>query len=163
MSDNIWDHLAPSTRGLLADMARSANRHKTAELGAVILNTLNPLLTLLVNKHENSAEDVLLTDLRQYVREAMGEGNGAIPAPPVADAFDRVIEFTLYCSNGCVANTMDWCSANEIPKFIVEDDRGGTGSWKINFTMNGAKIIESLSRHCREYGIDVHMNLNWAS
>ncbi len=150
MSENIWDHLAPSTRGLLSDMARSCNRHKTAELGAVILNTLNPLLMLLVNKHEAQSEDVLLSDLRQYVREALGEGNGT------TGVFDRPMHFTLFCPDTASLTLAVSRVCQNVANVAVDDDRdGSSGSWLVKFTANGVDVVSEL----RELGntIDVQM------
>lgn len=157
---NPMNWMQSTTRNAIWDVI-----HKEHDNAQVSLNTT--ALMAFNAKYAASCMDALAPMIEQHgaglpiVLDAMSGRNGA--TVPVADAFDRVVEFTLYCNNTCVANVMDWCSANEIPKFIVEDDRGGTGSWKINFTYNGSKIIDSLNKLSKEYGIDVLMNLNWAA
>jgi len=165
---NPLDHVAPSTRGILADMAGGNATNRVSSLATGILDNLNPLMVTLVNKHGNLAATELVRILRR-VNDAATQGNwdGTAKAlVPLADdteavdAFDRLVEFTLYCAPTNVACVMDWCTATSVvEKFVVEDDRAGTGTWTVKFTTNGAEVIDALSKMAREHQIDVHMNM----
>jgi len=157
---NVLDYCAPSTRGILADITKGGDPVTMARFAATLLDQINPAMVVIANKYGNTAPIVLTQTLRSMVSEVVsdtwaGPKTNGKTAP--VDAFDRKMEFTLYVQSAAVVQAMDWCTANDIPKFNVEDDRGGTGNWKVVFESNGSKIIESMSRMCREEGIDVQI------
>lgn len=157
---NVLDYCAPSTRGILADITKGGDPITMARFAATLLDQINPAMVVIANKYGHTAPIVLTQVLRSMVSEVVsdtwaGPKTNGKTAP--VDAFDRKIEFTLYVQNAAVVQAMDWCTANDIPKFYVEDDRGGTGNWKVTFEANGSRVIESMSKMCREEGIDVQI------
>ncbi len=147
---NPLNFVAPSTKGLIADIVGGTEPERAASLVASLLDVLNPLLMLLVNKHEGKAKDILFADLRQYVREALGEGNGA------NGVFDRPMHFTLFCPDTASLTLAISRVCQNVANVVVDDDRdGSSGSWLVKFTANGVDVVSEL----RELGntIDVQM------
>ncbi len=153
---NPMNYMQHTTRGKVWDVAHDSGL-KLDTMDMMVANA----------KYVARCMDALAPMIEQHgaglpiVLDALNQNGAKTPvADPAVDAFDRLIEFTLYCAPTNVACVMDWCTATSVvEKFVVEDDRAGTGTWTIKFTANGAEVIDALSRMAREHQIDVHMNM----